>query len=51
MTPIGQVAIIYLDRTNMPLLGKKIASSLEEDSQATIRLILSPNGNVQTFKE
>ncbi|WP_342596647.1 DUF4335 domain-containing protein [Cyanobacterium aponinum UTEX 3222] len=51
VTPIGQVAIIYLDRTNMPLLGKKIASSLEEDSQATIRLILSPNGNVQTFKE
>lgn len=51
VTPIGQVAIIYLDRTNMPLLGEKIISASEEDTDMTIRLILSPNGNVQTFRE
>ncbi|WP_330205109.1 DUF4335 domain-containing protein [Cyanobacterium sp. DS4] len=53
VTPIGQVAIIYLDRTNMPLLGEKIVSTVKEenDSQSIIRLILSPNGSVQTFKE
>lgn len=51
VTPIGQVAVIYLDRTNMPLLGEKIVSSSEEETPMTIRLILSPNGNVQTFKE
>lgn len=51
VTPIGQVAIIYLDHTNMPLLGEKIVSSSPEDTAMTIRLILSPNGNVQTFKE
>lgn len=47
--PLGQVAQVFLDRTGMPLLGEPIASSPSES--ATIRLILSPNGNVQTFQE
>jgi hypothetical protein len=51
ITPIGQVAIIFLDRTQMPLLGEKIASSFTDADQVTVRLILSPNGNVQTFNE
>lgn len=51
ITPIGQVAIIFLDRTQMPLLGEKIASSFTDTDQVTVRLILSPNGNVQTFNE
>lgn len=51
ITPIGQVAIIFLDRTQMPLLGEKIASSFTDTDLVTVRLILSPNGNVQTFHE
>lgn len=51
ITPIGQVAIIFLDQTQMPLLGEKITSSFNDLDQVTVRLILSPNGNVQTFNE
>ncbi|MBL1210798.1 DUF4335 domain-containing protein, partial [Geminocystis sp. GBBB08] len=51
ITPMGQVAIIFLDRTQMPLLGEKMTSSFTDIDQVTVRLILSPNGNVQTFYE
>lgn len=51
ITPIGQVAIIFLDRTKMPLLGEKVTSPFTDVNQVTIRLILSPNGNIQTFHE
>lgn len=51
ITPIGQVAIIFLDRTQMPLLGEKITSSFSDKDQVTVRLILSPDGKVQTFHE
>lgn len=51
VTPIGQVAIVFLDRTGIPLLGEKITSSFSDQDQVTVRLILSPNGNVQTFQE
>lgn len=50
ITPIGQVANVFLDQTGMPLLGEPIMTSSLSQS-ATIRLILSPNGNVQTFQE
>lgn len=51
VTPVGQVAIVFLDRTGIPLLGEKITSSFSDQEQVTVRLILSPNGNVQTFHE
>ncbi|WP_373480165.1 DUF4335 domain-containing protein [Geminocystis sp.] len=51
ITPVGQVATVFLDRTGMPLLGEKLTSSFTETDQLTVRLILSPNGNVQTFNE
>ncbi|MCS6941486.1 MAG: DUF4335 domain-containing protein [Geminocystis sp.] len=52
ITPIGQVAVVYLDKTGMPLLGEKIVSPPgDEDSPLTIRLILSPDGTVQAFEE
>jgi hypothetical protein len=51
VTPVGQVAIVFLDRTGIPLLGEKITSSFADQEQVTVRLILSPNGNVQTFHE
>ncbi|BAQ65617.1 hypothetical protein GM3709_2382 [Geminocystis sp. NIES-3709] len=51
VTPIGQVAIVFLDRTGIPLLGEKITSSFSDQEEVTVRLILSPSGNVQTFDE
>lgn len=50
VTPLGQAAKIFLDRTGMPLLGETIASSSATES-VMIRLILSPNGDVKTFEE
>ena len=49
--PMGQASRTFLDRTGMPLLGEAIVSSLPENENATIRLILSPSGNVETFLE
>ena len=51
ISPLGQVAQVFLDRTNMPLLGEKITSSSAESQLATIRLILTADGKVQTFQE
>jgi hypothetical protein len=51
VTPMGQVSRTFLDRTGMPLMGEVIVSSRPDHEQATIRLILSPNGNVETFLE
>lgn len=51
VTPVGQVAIVFLDRTGIPLLGEKITSPFSDQEEVTVRLILSPNGNVQTFHE
>jgi hypothetical protein len=51
VTPIGQMARIYLDRTPIPLQGEQIIAPLKDSQTVTIRLILSPNGDVVTFKE
>ncbi len=51
VTPIGQAAKIYLDRTPIPLQGEEINSPFTESETITIRLILNPNGNVATFQE
>jgi len=51
VTPIGQMARVYLDRTPIPLQGEEIISPLKDSQSVTIRLILSPNGDVVTFKE
>ncbi len=49
--PIGRASEIYLDRTNLPLRGEAFVSPLKNVDQATIRLILSPDGDVNTFLE
>lgn len=49
--PIGKAAEIYLDRTNIPLMGESFVSALEERQSLTIRLLLSPDGEVRTFLE
>jgi hypothetical protein len=48
-TPLGELAGTYLDRTGMPLAGEKIAPTSEKP--VIIRLLLEPDGNVQSFPE
>jgi hypothetical protein len=48
--PLGGAAKIYLDRTNMPLLGESFVSAPEQKNPQ-IRLVLSPDGTVRTFLE
>ena len=49
--PIGKASEIYIDRTNLPLRGEAFVSPLKNSDQATIRLLLSPDGEVNTFLE
>lgn len=49
--PLGKAASIYLDRTQMPLMNTAFVSPLETGDNATIRLVLSPDGEVKTFLE
>lgn len=49
ITPLGQSAQVFLDVTGMPLLGQTLSASAQES--VTVRLILSPNGDVRTFQE
>jgi hypothetical protein len=49
--PMGQASVTFLDRTGMPLMGEAIASSFPQTEPSTIRLILRPNGDVETFLE
>jgi hypothetical protein len=49
--PLGRAASVYLDRTNMPLLGEPFVSPLSQAKKPTIRVVLSPNGTVRTFLE
>jgi len=50
IVPLGQVAQTYLDRTGIPLLGEPFVSPVDEGN-VTIRLVLGPDGTVQTFRE
>ena len=49
--PIGKASEIYVDRTNIPLMGEPFVSPLQNSDSATIRLLLSPDGEVKTFLE
>jgi hypothetical protein len=50
--PIGKASEIYLDRTNIPLMGEPFVSTLAKNQQnLTVRLLLSPDGEVRTFLE
>ncbi|AFZ34819.1 hypothetical protein Sta7437_1249 [Stanieria cyanosphaera PCC 7437] len=49
--PLGKTSQIYLDRTNIPLMGETFVSPLAKQEDATIRLLLSPDGEVKTFLE
>lgn len=49
--PLGQAAGDYVDRTGIPLVGERLVSPLKSRPNAKIRLVLSPDGTVQTFLE
>ena len=47
--PITQAARNYIDRAGIPLLGEPFVSPNENRQPTIIRVVLSPNGEVQTF--
>lgn len=49
--PVGRAAQIYLDKVKPSELDPMIISPLKAKNEVKIRLILTPNGLVQTFKE
>lgn len=49
--PLGEAAATYLDRTNMPLRGEPFVSPISGGKTPQIRLVLAPDGAVQTFLE
>jgi Domain of unknown function (DUF4335) len=51
ITPVGKTAATYLDRTNMPLLNESFVSPSNTTDSIRVRLVLNPDGTVQTFKE
>jgi hypothetical protein len=51
ITPVGKTAATYLDRTNMPLLNESFVSPCNTTGAIRVRLVLNPDGTVQTFTE
>ncbi|MGV2828445.1 DUF4335 domain-containing protein [Myxosarcina sp. GI1(2024)] len=49
--PIGKASEVYLDRTNIPLMGESFISPSSRGQNLTVRLMLSPDGEVATFAE
>lgn len=49
--PLGKASELYLDKTNIPLQGESFISPLTKSQALTIRLLLNPDGGVQTFTE
>ncbi|WP_293123385.1 DUF4335 domain-containing protein [Microcoleus sp. bin38.metabat.b11b12b14.051] len=51
IVPMGKAAADYIDRTNMPLVGEPFVSAVSRGKNPKIRVVLRPNGRVQTFLE
>ncbi len=51
IVPLGQLSGDYVDRTGIPLVGDPFVSPIDDGKTALIRLVLSPDGQVQTFLE
>ncbi len=49
--PLGQAARNYVDRTGMPLIGERFVSGNKNGQTPRIRVVLAPDGKVQTFLE
>jgi hypothetical protein len=48
--PLGQAAGDFVDRSGIPLRGEPFVSPLKSGTSAKIRLVLAPDGTVQTFQ-
>ena len=51
VTPISRASVEFYGNTNMPLEEQTFVSNIEGGKTAKIRLVLRPNGQVQTFLE
>jgi hypothetical protein len=51
ISPVGKTSATYLDRTNMPLLNESFVSPSNGGGSTKIRLVLNPDGTVQTFQD
>lgn len=49
--PLGEAARTYVDRTGMPLIGEQFVSRNRNGQTPRIRVVLAPDGKVQTFLE
>lgn len=49
--PLGQAARNYVDRSGMPLIGERFVSANKNGQSPRIRVVLAPDGKVQTFLE
>lgn len=49
--PLGKAARTYVDRSGMPLIGEPFVSANSQGTTPRIRVVLSPDGKVQTFVE
>ena len=49
--PLSQASRNYIDRTGMPLVDEPFVSPNKSGQAATIRVVLSPDGKVQTFAQ
>jgi hypothetical protein len=48
---MGKAAADYIEQTNMPLAGEPFVSAVSNGKNPKIRVVLRPNGRVQTFLE
>jgi hypothetical protein len=51
ITPLGLASGDYIDRTGMPLVGEPFVSPIANGRTPKIRVVLAPDGKVQTFLE
>lgn len=49
--PLGEASRKFVDRSGMPLVGERFVSPISNGHTPTIRVVLSPDGQVQTFLE
>ena len=47
--PVGETAVKYSKQAKLPKIGEVITSNLTNTQPATIRVVLQPDGKVQTF--
>ncbi|MEG4168037.1 MULTISPECIES: DUF4335 domain-containing protein [unclassified Microcoleus] len=51
IVPMGKAAADYIEQINMPLAGEPFVSAVSNGKKPKIRVVLRPNGRVQTFLE